>query len=152
MKHTKTCYKVLSLFLCLAMLLPLTACGEGKKSQSEIFAMDTQMTLTAYGKNREAGLSAAESIIRSMDSMLDPDLETSTVYAMNHANGSGVAVSGQIANMISTAQTVYQRSGGALEGGLYFNRLRWFRQDARLHLYARTDSPETLLSLLAEAG
>lgn len=45
-----------------------------------------------------------------------------------------------------------RRSGGALEGGLYFNRLRWFRPDARLHLYARTDSPETLLSLLAEAG
>ena len=119
MKHTKTCYKVISLFLCLAMLLPLTACGEEKKSQSEIFAMDTQMTLTAYGKNREAGLSAAESIIRSMDSMLDPDLETSTVYAMNHANGSGVAVSGQIANMISTAQTVYQRSGGALDLTIY---------------------------------
>lgn len=48
--------------------------------------------------------------------------------------------------------SIDRRSGGALEGGLYFNRLRWFRQDARLHLYARTDSPETLLSLLAEAG
>ena len=59
MKHTKIFNKLLSVLLCLAMLLPLTACGEGKKSQSEIFAMDTQMTLTAYGKNREAGLSAA---------------------------------------------------------------------------------------------
>lgn len=48
--------------------------------------------------------------------------------------------------------SIDRRSGSALEGGLYFNRLRWFRQDARLHLYARTDSPETLLSLLAEAG
>ena len=119
MKHTKTCYKIISLLLCLTMLLSLTACGEGKMSQSEIFAMDTQMTLTAYGKNREAGLAAAESIIRSMDSMLDPELETSLVYAMNHANGAGVAVSGQIANMISTAQTVYKQSGGALDLTVY---------------------------------
>ena len=28
--------------------------------------------------------------------------------------------------------SIDRRSGGALEGGLYFNRLRWFRQDARL--------------------
>ena len=119
MKCTKTCYKILSLLLCLAMLLPLSGCGEGKMSQSEIFAMDTQMTLTAYGKNRDAGIAAAESIIRSMDSMLDPELETSLVYAMNNANGSGVAVSGQIANMISTAQTVYRQSGGALDLTVY---------------------------------
>ena len=119
MKHTKTCYKIISLLLCLTMLLSLTACGEGKMSQSEIFAMDTQMTLTAYGKNRDAGIAAAESIIRSMDSMLDPELETSLVYAMNNANGSGVAVSGQIANMISTAQTVYRQSGGALDLTVY---------------------------------
>ena len=119
MKRTKTCYKILSLLLCLAMLLPLSGCGEGKMSQSEIFAMDTQMTLTAYGKNRDAGIAAAESISRSMDSMLDPELETSLVYAMNNANGSGVAVSGQIANMISTAQTVYRQSGGALDLTVY---------------------------------
>ena len=44
------------------------------------------------------------------------------------------------------------RRGGALEGALYFNRLRWFRQDARLHLYARTDAADALRDLLAEVG
>ena len=58
MRHTKTSYKLISLALCLTMLLPLAGCGESKQAQAEIFAMDTYMTLTAYGKNAEAGLAA----------------------------------------------------------------------------------------------
>lgn len=46
MRHTKTSYKLISLALCLAMLLPLAGCGESKQEQAEIFAMDTYMTLT----------------------------------------------------------------------------------------------------------
>ena len=67
MKHIKTSYKCIAALLCLTMLLPLAACGETKQSQREIFAMDTIMTLTAYGNQREAGLDAAQSIIQAMD-------------------------------------------------------------------------------------
>ena len=87
MKSTNTFYKLICLLLCMVSLLGLSGCGESKMAQSQVFAMDAVMTLTAYGKNREAGLRAAESVIYSMDTMLDPELETSTVYAMNHANG-----------------------------------------------------------------
>ena len=142
MKYIKRSYKIIFVILCLAMLLPLTACGEGKKSQSEIFAMDTQMTLIAYGKNRDDGLSAAESIIRSMDGMLDPELETSVVYAMNTANGASVAVPGQIAKMISTAQTVYQQSGGALDLTIYPLVKRWGFVDGKYYV----PSPEEIAS------
>ena len=147
MKRTKTCYTILSLLLCLAMLLPLSGCGEGKMSQSEIFAMDTQMTLTAYGKNRDAGIAAAESIIRSMDSMLDPDLETSMVYAINNANGSAVAVSGQIANMVSTAQTVYKQSGGALDLTIYPLVKLWGFIDGKYYVPTADEISECLQKL-----
>lgn len=119
----KKCRRFLSLLLCAllcaAMPLSLSGCGEGKMAQSQIFAMDTIMTLTAYGKHREAGLEAAQGIITSMDSMLDPELTGSTVYAINNANGSSVVVSGQIAEMLSTAKLVYDQSGGALDLSLY---------------------------------
>ena len=115
MRHTKTSYKLISLALCLTMLLPLAGCGESKQEQAEIFAMDTYMTLTAYGKNATAGLNAAKSVITSMDSMLDPELETSTTYAINHAEGASVVVPGQVARMLNTAQTIYKQSGGALD-------------------------------------
>ena len=119
MKHIKISSKLTAVLLCLALLLPLSACGESQESQTVVFAMDTYMTLTAYGKNREAGLAAAEGVIRSMDDMLDPELPTSIVYALNNAHGETVVVPGQLARMLSTAQTVYKQSGGALDLTIY---------------------------------
>lgn len=101
---------LLSLLLCLAMLLGLSACGESTAYQKEVYAMDTVMTLTAYGPKGEAGLVAAESVILSMEAMLDPELPTSVVYALNNAHAASVSVPGQIARMIQTAQTVYSQS------------------------------------------
>ena len=52
--------KLLCLILCLVMLLPLAGCGESRMVQSQVFAMNTSMTLTAYGKKAEDGLRAAQ--------------------------------------------------------------------------------------------
>ena len=129
MKHTRIfsdrAKRCAALLLCLCMALALTACGENRKVTREIYAMDTVMTLTAYGDNAEAGLNAAESVIMAMDVMLDPELPTSTVYAINHANGSSVVVSAQIAKMLTTAKTVYDQSGGALDLSIYPLVKRW---------------------------
>ena len=111
--------RVLCALLCLALMLPLAACGETKEGRSVLFAMDTTMTLVAYGKNREAGLAAAESVIRSMDTMLDPENPGSSVYAINHANGENVVVPGQVADMMTAAKQVYDQSGGALDLTVY---------------------------------
>ena len=119
MKKINTIQRMLIIVLCLCMMLPLSACGETKESQRQVFAMDTIMTLTAYGNKAESGLSAAESVILSMDAMLDPDLETSTTYAINNANGTNVSISGQVAKMLNTAHTVYLQSNGALDLTLF---------------------------------
>lgn len=126
--------KLLCLALCLGMLLPLSACGESRMVQSQIFAMSTSMTLTAYGKNAEAGLAAAEGVIQSMNNMLDPDLPTSTTYAINHANGENVVVSAQVAKMLTTADTVYKQSGGALDLSIYPLVKRWGFEDGKYYL------------------
>ena len=119
MKKTNTATRIVCALLCALLMLPLAACGETKESRSVIFAMDTTMTLVAYGKNREAGLTAAESVILSMDAMLDPEKQSSTVWAINHAEGENVVVPGQVADMLSAAKQVYQQSGGALDLSVY---------------------------------
>ena len=103
-------FRLCALILALLALLSLAACGESTEYHREVYAMDTVMTLTAYGPRAEAGLVAGEGVILSMDAMLDPELPTSVVYAMNHANGASVSVPGQLARMVQTAQTVYQQS------------------------------------------
>ena len=119
MKKTNTVTRIVCVLLCALLMLPLAGCGETKESTSALFAMDTTMTLIAYGKNRDSGIAAAESVILSMDAMLDPEREGSTVWTINHANGENVVVPGQVADMLSAAKQVYQQSGGALDLTVY---------------------------------
>lgn len=115
MKHTHLHTHLLALLLCCALVLPLSACGEAKSTTQQIFAMDTVMDLTAYGKKADDGISAAISIINSMDTLLDPENERSKTYEINHAMGSPVVVNEQIAKMLRTALTVYERTSGAFD-------------------------------------
>ena len=151
MKHTKICSdrlrRILALCLALLMVLPLAACGENRKSQRELFAMDTIMTLTAYGKDGEKGLDAAVSVIQAMDVMLDPELSTSTVYAINHANGQSVVVSAQVAKMLTTAMTVYEQSGGALDLSIYPLVKRWGFVDQKYYKPTEAEIAEDLSRL-----
>ena len=151
MKHTKIFSKrilrLAALLLCMAMLLPLAACGENRKEQKELFAMDTIMTLTAYGKQAEAGLNAAESVILAMDVMLDPELSTSSVYAINHAKGSATVISAQLAKMLTTAKIVYDQSGGALDLSLYPLIKRWGSVDQKYYKPTEAEILEDLSRL-----
>ena len=92
MKRTRISYKarLLALLLCLCMLPALTACGESRETKRQVSAMNSVMTLTAYGKKAEAGLNAAEGVIVAMDAALDPELPNSTIYTINHSQGQNV--------------------------------------------------------------
>ena len=105
MKHVRL-LRALALLLAMLTALSLSACGESTAYQKEVFAMDTVMTITAYGPKAEAGLVAGESVILSMESMLDPEKPTSIVYSLNHAHGAAVSVPGQVARMVQTAQII----------------------------------------------
>ncbi|MBR0351963.1 MAG: FAD:protein FMN transferase [Oscillospiraceae bacterium] len=124
-------FRLFTILLSICILFSFSSCGESDEKEVVIFAMDTQMTIKAYGKYREKGVAAASSIIYSMDSALDPKLTSSKVYELNHANGKEVLVSGQIAKMISTAQDVYKKSDGALDLTLYPLIKRWAIHDGK---------------------
>ena len=91
MNHKRLHTRLLALLLCCALVLPLSACGEAKSTTQQIFAMDTVMDLTAYGKKADDGISAAISIINSMDTLLDPENERSKTYEINHAMSSSTS-------------------------------------------------------------
>lgn len=72
----------------------LTACGGNKpekddtvQSTQEIFAMDTYMSLTAYGSNSEEAVSKAVQEINRLDAMFSVGNEDSDVTKINE-NGS----------------------------------------------------------------
>ena len=104
--------KVMAFLLSAGLTLSLAACGKlAAEYRSELYAMDTVMTLVAYGPEGPAGLKAGEAVIRSMEAMLDPELETSVVYKLNGAHAMSVSVPVEVAGMFQTAKTVYDSCG-----------------------------------------
>lgn len=124
---------LLSAALCLAMVLPLSGCGESRMEQRVFTSMNSSVTLTAYGKNAEAGLRAAEGVVNSMNNMVNPKLPTSTAYAINNAMGENVVIPAQVAKMLTTAATVYKQSGGALDLSIYPLVKRWGFEDRKFY-------------------
>lgn len=118
MKHSLG-KKIIAIMLCLCMVLPLCACSSDEPVQKQIYSMDTVMTLTAYGKYAEDGINAAAGVINSLDDALDPDNESSYTYQINNANGDDVIITPQVTEMLSTALSVYNLSGGALDLSVY---------------------------------
>lgn len=111
--------RVIAFALCIFMVLPLCACANDEPVQKQVFAMDTVMNITAYGKNASDGVDAAVGVINSLNDVLDPDNESSYTYQINHAEGADVIVTPQVNEMLSTALSVYKLSGGALDLSVY---------------------------------
>ena len=108
----------------LAVLVCLTGCSAGTGMQKDdpsvtrdLFAMDTYMTLTAYGEQAEEAIDAAETEIRYLDALLstgDPDSEISV---LNHA-GSG-EVSDVSMYLLDRSLEVHSMTGGAFNPLIY---------------------------------
>lgn len=144
--HRKKC---LALLLCLCTALSLGGCANNEPVQKQIFAMDTVMNITAYGSNAASGIDAAVGVINALDDVLDPNVEGSYAYLINHAEGSDVIVTPQVNEMLSTALSVYRLSGGALDLSVYPIYEAWgeFKEET-----GRIPSNDELKELLKNLG
>lgn len=78
-----------------------------------VFAMDTVMTLRAYGPNAEKALADAENEIQTLDQRLRRGSANSEIYAVNTAGSA--EVSEDTAELISTALDISESTGGAFD-------------------------------------
>lgn len=105
----------------LILLLSLTLCGCTEKKtdpepeSAEFFAMDTYITVTAYGD--KSALSEAENRVKELEKLLSVTDENSEIYALNH--GSSVELSSDTKNVISFALDMADATNGALEPTIY---------------------------------
>lgn len=131
MKRTKTSCKLLCGLMTAAMIM-LTSCSArtdtpkaaadgaaSEKHESQVFAMDTVMMLTAYGENGSAALDRAEEIIYALEEDLDPTNPEGSIYAINTGAGSYVPVSENCIEVMLTAMDKWGETGGAVDPGLF---------------------------------
>ena len=74
--------RIILLFLTTALLLTLTACAP-KSAGVDIFAMDTYMSLVAYGKNASAALDDSVRAINALEAEISRTREGSDVDMLN---------------------------------------------------------------------
>ncbi|MCM1299802.1 MAG: FAD:protein FMN transferase [Firmicutes bacterium] len=112
----------------LAMALTFSACGssysDADMNSEDFLAMDTYISLAAYGEGSEIALANARREIKSIEALLsvtDPDSE---VYRINAADGE-TAVSEDTAGLINFALYLNDVTEGAFDITLYPVSKEW---------------------------
>lgn len=112
-------------FAAVAAFFCLWSCGSGtdsaenKVSSRDIFAMDTYMSLKAYGDSGDKALDEAEKRIYEIERELSAVSEGSDIYRLNHACGEALTLSDDAAILIKKAVDIGSRTGGALDITVY---------------------------------
>ena len=90
---------------------------KSEASESEIFALDTAITLKVYGSKRDEVLKKLEDKINELDDMLSTGKETSEVSRLNR---SGEAVlSPTVANLVKRSLGIYKKTDGLFDITIY---------------------------------
>lgn len=112
------------ILILLCFIVTLGACtAEENKTQNDnengtiysadIFAMDTYMTLSAYGEKAETAVSAAVEEVNRLDTLLSVSSEKGDIYYINQ-NGGG-QVSEETAELIIKAKKAFTETDGAFD-------------------------------------
>ena len=110
MKHWISSLLLTGIFLLCAGCAGPAAPGQEEPASLQFFAMDTVMSITAYGEQGQTGVQAARDAVNRLDGLLsrtDPDSQISQLNA--HAgDGTAVEVEPDVAELLSFAQSVSQ--------------------------------------------
>ncbi len=94
-----------------------SAAGDDQEYTQTMFAMDTYMTLTAYGENAREAVEAGMAEIQRLDELFSTGDENSEIYAVNAAGGG--EVSEETAMMIRRSLEIYEKTGGIFDISIY---------------------------------
>lgn len=119
-------FKLGGIFLLTLCIAAFTACqnsDENKKASKDIFAMDTYMTVTAYGKNAENAVDEAVDEINRLETVLSAQKKESDIYKLNQT-GSGT-LSEDTKDIVSEALKINKTTNGAFDISIYPLMVKW---------------------------
>lgn len=123
--HPVICVYILAAVLCLTVVclsfvrVRYSRDISNSEATTELFAMDTYITMTAYGRDAETALSKAEDKLTELEQLWSVTAPESDIYAVNHSNGQSVQISKETAELLSFALQMAEETGGALEPTIY---------------------------------
>lgn len=94
------------LALPLLLLLLCTACGTPKKYEAGFFAMDTYMSIEAYGRRAEDAVSEAERAVFDLENLISRTRANTDLARLNAADGVAVPVSAETLSILADAKSL----------------------------------------------
>ena len=113
-----------------------------QEASTQVFAMDTYMTVKAYGPQGDAAVEAAVEEINRLDALLSTGNEDSEVAGINANNGGHLSEDGAV--LMERSLELYKSTGGVFDVAIYPVMKAWGFTDGNY----RVPDDETLKSLL----
>ena len=113
--------QILTAFLfiavCIAAYFLIVREQNNKSASAQIFAMDTYMELTAYGKNAEEAVGAAKEEIERLDALLSTGNDKSEIGQLNKNKKGQISADTQY--LLNCSFTIYEETDGAFDITIY---------------------------------
>ena len=127
-----------------------TGTGEGVTAEEEpetieVYAMDTYMTLSAYGENAGKALSESEAEIKRIDAMLSTGSEDSEISKLNKSKKA--EVSEETFSLIERAKTIGLDTGKVFDISVYPVMQAWGFTDKNYRVPEKSELKELLKSV-----
>lgn len=104
----------LAVILCTAVIAVFA--GYGRQYSESGFALDTAITITAYGKNAKKAVREAFEETERIDRIMNAYSAESEIYAINSAPcGTCVKVSDEVFNLIKRSKEIFDKTDGAFD-------------------------------------
>ena len=134
--------RIFGIFLCLFLLSGCGAAGEAAASTRYLTAMDTVMTLTAYGPNRDQALEEAVAEIQRLDSLLSIGSDSSDISRLNREKT--VVLSPDAASLLESALDLARDTQGVFDPTVYPLVKLWGFYDKDYHVPSRQELSDAL--------
>ena len=96
-----------------AAVILTSGCSLESKYDCEFYAMDTVMTINAYGSKSESAVKAAQNEISRLDRLLSVQSETSEIFKLNQSKE--MTVSEDTLTLITRSKEIYTLTDGAFD-------------------------------------
>ena len=116
--------------------------------RADFFAMDTFMTVEAYGTRAQAALSACEEETRRIETLLSVTSESGDIYRVNCAEGRQAQIGAETAAILNAALACSRETDGAFDPTVYPIVRCWGFYDAE----KRVPDEREIASLLPLVG
>ncbi len=128
------------LFLPLLAAALLSSCKNITSDERSFYAMDTYITLKAYGENAAQADEAAKKMIEEFSDVLDPYKEGSEVFELN-LNAQGDPDT-EIRELMEVSLKLYERTEGAFDITVFPLKKLWGFSDNKLYIPSEMEIEE----------